>query len=198
MRLLATIGALLLVLVSSAGATESTIYPGVGIGKIKLGMTPKQVERALGRDHILNASKGAYTEWAWNFATWTAGFEHGHVVQVTTSVRAQKTSTRVGPGTFWLKLMRAYPHGVCAFPLEGRWGAGPEYLVPHKGGTQTIFYLHQWPIDAGRYGAQPLQTYYVDSVRVRTPYEQLPEFSPTAFGRCKDGWGSTALPVPGG
>ena len=36
-------------LVPSASATESTIYPGVGIGKVKLGMTRAQVVRVLGK-----------------------------------------------------------------------------------------------------------------------------------------------------
>jgi hypothetical protein len=60
--------------VSGASATESTIYPGVGIGKIKLGMTLPQVEHVLGRDYLFNTNaivdNARFRELAWNFASW--------------------------------------------------------------------------------------------------------------------------------
>jgi len=189
--------ALALVLSASASATESTIYPGVGIGEVKLGMTVAQAKKALGPGAIVNAREGAYTEYAWNFASWTVGAERGRVVQVSTTVHAQKTSKKVGPGTFWLKLVHAYPGGVCTFPAEGSWGGGPEYLVPHKGGTQTIFFMRAWPTNVGRYGGPSSPTtYFVGSVQVRTPYKALPEFAPNYQFRCKAGWQSTPLPEP--
>ena len=57
---------------AGASATESTIYPGVGIGKVELGMTRAQVERTLGKDAIVNSQATfagtRYVELAWNFA----------------------------------------------------------------------------------------------------------------------------------
>jgi hypothetical protein len=44
------------VVASGASAMEETIHPGVGIGKLKLGMTRSQVVRALGKDYIVNES----------------------------------------------------------------------------------------------------------------------------------------------
>jgi hypothetical protein len=52
-----------------ASATESTIYPGVGIGKVKLGMTQAQVVRVLGKDYLVNKRTSTSVELAWNFAS---------------------------------------------------------------------------------------------------------------------------------
>jgi hypothetical protein len=46
---------------STASASELTIYPGVGIGKVKLGMTRAQVLRVLGKDYIVNGRNGSAT-----------------------------------------------------------------------------------------------------------------------------------------
>jgi hypothetical protein len=116
--------------VSTASAIELTIHPGVGIGKVRLGMTKAQAVRALGRDHFVNERQGAYTELAWDFGTWTVGFQRGRVVQVSTSLASQRTKKGVAPGrTTWRALMRAYPGGRCAYngsshPLVGRSGTG--------------------------------------------------------------------------
>ncbi len=174
---------------------ESTIFPGVGIGKVKLGMTLAQVERALGKNHILNAQDGAYTELAWNFASWTAGFEHGRVVQVGTTLRTQRTTARIGPGTFWLKLVKAFPGGLCTFLFEQPYGL--EYLVPHKGGTQTIFLLHAWPPVGSHWYGYGQKTWFVINVAVRTPFQPRPEFARNYPGRCKAGYQKTPLPTSG-
>ena len=183
-----------------ASATESTIYPGVGIGKVKLGMTLTQVKHVLGADAIVNdretVNGSDYLELGWNFSAWAVGFvRHGstyRAVHVTTALRAQRTTTGIGPGAFWLKLARAYPGGVCTFLLTGSSG-GLEYLVPHRGGTQTIFFLKPWPPESGQYGVTQ-KTYSVISVAVRTPYEARPEFARDYPYRCREGWQSTPLP----
>jgi len=102
-------------LAARAAAIELTITPGVGIGKVKLGMTKAQVERVLGRDRIVNAREGAYTELAWNYATFTVGFVRGRAVQISTSLANQLTKKKMGVGTTWLQLMRAYPGGQCTW-----------------------------------------------------------------------------------
>lgn len=189
------------VLASSASATESTIYPGVGIGKLKLGMTLAQVKHVLGSDAIVNDREtigGAqYVELGWNFSEWSVGFVRRgptyRAVHVTTAQRAQRTPAGVGPGTFWLKLVKAHPGGVCTF-ADGPRGGSLEYLVPRRGGTQTIFVLHEWPPRAGYYGI-PVKTYSVISVVVRTLYEPRPEFARDYPGRCRAGYQSTPLPT---
>jgi hypothetical protein len=166
------------VLVVSASATESTIYPGVGIGKIKLGMTKSQVERILGRDHILYAKDGSYVAYEWDFATWVVGFQSRHVVFVSTSVRAQRTPAGIGPDSTAERLVKAYPHGIC-----GNWGH-VLYLVPHEGGTQTIYSIKASAklLPDGRTQLTPK----VLEVWVRTRFKPLPEFA--AEHGCGTGW----------
>ncbi len=101
-------------------------------------------------------------------------------MQVAVSVASQKTPSGVGPGSTWRRLVHAYPHGVCTTVPYGFWGA-VEYLVPHKGGTQTI-YLVDWPKRAG-----PAR-WRVIEVRVRTPFRRLPEFGPDWPGHCAKNW----------
>jgi hypothetical protein len=187
-------------LAASAYATESTIYPGVGIGKVKLGMTLAQVKHVLGSDAIVNDRETIggtpYVELGWNFSEWSVGFVRRgstyRAVHVTTAQHAQRTTTGVGPGTFWLKLVKAYTGGVCTFAFGST--GGLEYLVPHKGGTQTIFLLHAWPPRSGYYGITQ-KTYFVISVAVRTPYQARPEFARDYPYRCRSGYQSTPLPI---
>jgi hypothetical protein len=181
------------IVASGASAMEETISPGVGIGKVKLGMTRGQVVRALGRDYVVNESGSAYTELGWNFSSWTVRLRAGRAVEVGTALRTQRTTKRVGPGTLWLKLVKAYPGGACTFTGVTTSADGVlEYLVAHKGGTQTLFSLHAWPPRA-YYGASP-KTFFVVSVAVRTRYQAQPEFARDYPSRCRDGWQSTALP----
>jgi hypothetical protein len=199
-RASAAIAVFAAIVVGSASATESTIVPGVGIGKVKLGMTQAQVKHVLGSGAIVNDREtinGApYIELGWNFSEWAVGFVRRgstyRAVHVTTAQHAQRTTTGVGPGTFWLKLVKAYPGGVCTF-TEGPTG-GLEYLVPHRGGTQTIFLLHAWPPRSGYYGVTQ-KTFFVISVAVRTPYQARPEFAREYPGRCRSGYQSTPLPT---
>ena len=184
------------VVVSGASALEETIYPGVGIGKVKLGMTRAQVVHMLGNDYVVNESGSSYTELGWNFSSWSVRLRGGRAVEVGTILHSQRTTKRVGPGTFWLKLVKAYPGGACTFtdvPPAGSAAYGVlEYLVAHKGGTQTLFTLHPWPVRA-YYGASP-KTYFVVSVAVRTHYQAMPEFAANYQYRCRDGWKTTKLP----
>jgi hypothetical protein len=199
------------ILAVTAGATEVTIRPGVGIAKVNLGMSATEVNWALGAGSIVNDRKTIggrqYLELAWNFGQWAVDFvKRGsvyRVVQVGTRLRKQRTRTGVGPGTPWLDLVRAYPHGLCAvggnplgLPSTGsRIGTYLEFLVPHKGGTQTIFVLR------GIYNPKkrpPLQNYVVMQVQVRVPEWPLSEFAPNSPSRCAPGWEKSRTPVPTG
>lgn len=193
---------------SSASATELTIYPGVGIGKVELGMTRAQVEHALGKDALVNgrATVGAtqYVELGWNFATWTVAFARTgrilHAVHVGTTVQGQTTPAGIGIGTPWRRLVHAYPHGLCAFgnslglpkPSDSRFRMGVylEYLVPHKGGTQTIYVFHNVFSEQ----LQRTVNYRVFEVHVRKAFAPLEEFAPNSRFRCADGWEDTDVP----
>jgi hypothetical protein len=199
---LATAAVSALLVASTGSATELTIYPGVGIGKVKLGMTKAQVARALGKDSLVNDratyNGTQYVELGWNFSAWSIAFARTgstlRVVQVSTTLRSQKTPARVGIGTLWRPLVRAYPGGACAFGnsiglpedgVEGRFGSHLEYLVPHAGATQTIFMLK---LQDQRYG--------VFEVHVRKPFTTLGEFGRDSPFRCRPGWENTDVPMP--
>ena len=195
----AAVGALLVA--GTGSATESTIDPGVGIGKVKLGMTAAQVQKAMGRDFIVNNRKNIggvhYIEYGWDFAHWTVTFAQQsgrlHAVQVATDVHDQRTTKNVGYGTLWRALLRAFPGGRCAFGDHySPFGGYLEYLVPHKGGTQTLFTLN----GVGRGVPTRIVNYKVIEVRVRLPFEPYPEFGPDAkpYQRCADGWQTTDTP----
>jgi hypothetical protein len=180
------LSALALTFIPSASATESTIYPGVGIGKVKLGMTKAQVVHVLGNDYIVDSRNSTSVALGWNFDSWTATFVMNHVVQVGVTVRSQRTTSGIGSGSTWRQLVHAYPHGVCTTAPYGFYGA-VEYLVPHRGGTQTI-YVVTFPKVSGR------ARWRVIEVRVRTPFQRLPEFAPDWPGHCRKDWRTADVP----
>jgi hypothetical protein len=187
-RALVTASFIAVLLASPASATESTIYPGVGIGKVKLGMTKAQVVHALGTDYIVNARSSSSLELAWNFASWAVTVSANRVVQVAVTVQSQKTASGIGPGSTWRRLVHAYPYGVCTETnLPAKWGLLIEYLVPHGGGTQTIYLL------PAQRSVHP--TWRVAEVHVRTPFERLPEFGPTWQSHCRKDWRTSDAPI---
>jgi hypothetical protein len=115
--------ALALALVPSAAAVESTIYPGVGIGKVKLGMAKAQVVHVLGHEYIVNGRSSNSVELAWNFASWSVTFVGNRAAQVAVSVSSQKTAAGVGPGSSWSVHWRcraAARAGGVSPPAQGR------------------------------------------------------------------------------
>ena len=186
-------------LTAGAAATESTITPGVGIGKVKLGMTAAQVKRDLGADYLANGTKTIagkrYVEYGWNFSHWVVTFaQQGRAlraVQVATDVHDQRTTKGIGYGSTWLKLVHAYPGGRCSWGNHySPYGFYLEYLVGHEGGTQTLYSLQT------DFGGTPKRIvgYSVLEVRVRTAFEPLEEFGPDRKVRCSDDWKDTATP----
>ena len=186
MKWLLVITVLALLAAPSASAVESVLYPGVGIGKVKIGMSLKQVKHALGTPQLVNEKKGAYTEYAWEFGAWTVGFQNGKVVQISTTRPNQKTTSGLGLGSQIDKILKAFPGGVCTSSRGFGSATVPdprflgsyatEYLAPHKGGGQTVFVLHKPsqatnlnPFDQGK-------GWVVTEVYVRQPFRAMPEF----------------------
>jgi hypothetical protein len=118
------------VLAGSASATESTIVPGVGIGKVKLGMTQSQVERVLGKDHIVNSEgivgDARFRELAWNFASWSVVFLrtdwYWRVVQVETTLSPQQTTRGIGVSSPFKRVVGSYPQVFCS-GIYSTWGS---------------------------------------------------------------------------
>jgi hypothetical protein len=175
--------------VGGALASESTIHPGVGIGKVKLGMTVAQVKHVLGSGYSVDERKPGYLELGWNFASWTVAFKQQRAVLVSTTVRGQRTTTGAGPGALWPKVVHVYPGGRCTFKLVNySWRL--EYLVPHRGGSQTLFVFKDI------YDEAKAETtgYDVTEAIVRTPYEPLPEFASGWRDGCAAGWAKATVP----
>jgi hypothetical protein len=175
-----------MVVAASASAVESTINPGIGIGKVRLGMSQTQVKQALGKWTFVNERKADHLSVGWGFGEWTVDFISGKVVEVSTTLRSQRTASHIGPGSSWHALVRAYPHGVCAPNNQVNRGRMAEYLVPHKGGTQTIYYVPE-PNDKS-------PVWLVGWAKVRKAWESLPEFAPTRQLHCRDDWRTSDAP----
>jgi hypothetical protein len=89
---------------SATGAPDGTalIRPGVGIGKVRLGMTQAQVSRALGPHMAVNVRERrfglTYLELAYDYSAYTVGFFGApgklRVVSVATSLRREHPRCR--------------------------------------------------------------------------------------------------------
>jgi hypothetical protein len=107
----------------AAGAPGATtlIRPGVGIGKVRLGMTQAHVRRVLGPHMVVNARERrfglTYLELAYDYSAYTVGFFGApgnlRVVSVATSLRRERTRNGLGPGTSLRALRRALRGEQC-------------------------------------------------------------------------------------
>lgn len=103
----ALVAALALVFVSSASGIESTIRPGFGIGKARIGMTFMEVKKALGAPDVLNVREQVnghgYVEYGWQFSTFWVGFaRRGGVLRavlIGTNLKGEKTASGIGNGS---------------------------------------------------------------------------------------------------
>jgi hypothetical protein len=173
------VAAVALAFVTSAPAVESTIYPGVGIGKVKLGMTLAQVKNGLGTPQTVNkraqlSGGRGYIEYGWNFSTIWVGFVNTkgvlHAALVGTDAFAQKTKSGVGVGTPIARVM-AQPRARCYVGTE--WLSHPYFdpeqrlgshcVLAGNGGRSTVLVLKC--IHPHGYGCR---NYTVDKVFVRT------------------------------
>jgi hypothetical protein len=191
--------------VGSASAVESTIIRGVGIGKVRMGMTRGQVERLLGRDNLVNArtsvSGATYVELGWNFSTFSVGFLGGRVMQVETTLRGEKTAQGIGVGSLFSAVARAYPQAICTLyftspgtSLNFGPGGGPDArsvytaLVVAGARHQLAFLVGtERPIGYGDLG--PVR---VKGVIVRNSVPASIDFPPNT--RCAPGWQKRGRP----
>lgn len=191
---------------ASASATEVTIVRGVGIGKIRVGMTLKQVQKAFGSDSLFDArSKVAgmsYVDLGWEFGSWSVGVleQKGtwRAAQVATTLRGQRTPEGIGVGSSFKAVVRAYPQAICVryYPTMGStvaqgWGAGQRYaqtaLVVANDRKQMAFLVRS----ASKF-YDPYAPYYVYDVVVRTSVPGAVDFEPKS--RCDEGWQQRGLP----
>jgi hypothetical protein len=206
-RLFVAVFAVTGLLAASASATESTIVPGVGIGKVKLGMTQAQVEKVLGKDHLVNARAtvggSAYRELAWNFSTWSVGFlRQGttwRAVQVETTLSPQRTLAGIGVSSPFKQVVREYSQVFCGGiystfgPGYDRFGETSLILV-NKGPVYTAFAVK--PVTPNDYnGAWRVYAVIVQqSVPGHVSLARTREGDKTVLYHCKDGWRERGTP----
>lgn len=116
-RLVVAIGWLTLLLAASAGAApqrDLLIRPGVGIGKVKLGMSLKQVRAAWGKPQAVTVQRegrARLTELQYDFAAYfvtligSPGRER--VIRVGTTLAKERMANGLGVGSFERRLQRA-------------------------------------------------------------------------------------------
>lgn len=118
MRRLLVVGAVAAVLAAPASASEVTIVPNASIGKVRLGMTLRQVETLLGAPQLVNtrtelSHHRGYVDYGWNFSSFEVGFINTkgvlHAALIATTLTDQRTKTGIGVGTHVATLRRLLP-----------------------------------------------------------------------------------------
>jgi len=128
-------------------ARSVPIRVGVGIGPINLGMTEKQVRRALGRPSGVverRVVRGQpYVKLQWGYGTWDVGLlgrkGRRRVVVVLTSLERHRTPQGLGVGSTQRQVARRLPgtrERICGFGIaEWYLRRGSAETVFHAGGT---------------------------------------------------------------
>jgi hypothetical protein len=164
-----------LLLVPAAAGRDTLIRPGVGIGRIDLGMTQAQVRRALGpHDTGWSERRGLgvrYLELTWDrgpedyFAVGLLGRPGRlRVVSIATTRRAD-TYRGIGPGDTVVRLRRTIRGLRCLeyWPAGGGMMVESGFVLGRRNGPQTVFVRGKWRF----YRSNPAAR--VAYVVVRTP-----------------------------
>jgi hypothetical protein len=179
------------VLVATVGSADAArsrtalVRPGIGIGKVWLGMSVAQVRRALGPAQLVNRRVRvgfgrSYVEYAWDNGWWLVGFQGRRgrlrVVRIATLSPRERTRERLGIGSRVRAVLARYPHATCrrVGPFLGN--GDTQLVVRHATGTLTVFSL---PLDE-RPGAMR-----IDEIIVKQPVR---EFGIVGIKDCPANW----------
>jgi hypothetical protein len=143
---------------ATAGArsdANAVIRHGVGIGKVRLGMTEAQVRAALGKPSSTLDEAGSFGrrthELQYDGSAWLVrlGGRPLRVVQVATTLRRERTREGLGVGSFERDVLKAYPRLRCERLRTGPFPGSPnsrmlltqvrECVLDTGRGTQTVF-----------------------------------------------------------
>ena len=159
--------------VAGAGAAPSRdllIRPGVGIGKMRLGMTAAQVRTAMGKPQAVLVQQESFgrrvVEWQYAYGAYTVRLEGRRtalrVTGVSTTFVRERTRAGFGVGTPESRIERVYAGRVrCeALTMGPLPGGGHRVLEPsrdcvvtHANRTETVFVT--WVKPASAYDAPP-------------------------------------------
>jgi hypothetical protein len=136
---------------TSAPTSSQLVRRGVGIGKIRLGMTYPEVRRALGRPQLVNRVQNRgfgtrYVEYLWNYGDWRVGLlgprGRERVVRVSTKLRRERTREGVGVGSTVRQLARHYRRTAdCVHRDYNVPDAGTWIVLRGPGSRMTAFWL---------------------------------------------------------
>jgi hypothetical protein len=173
---------------ASAPSSTRLIRLGVGIGKIRLGMTYAEVRRALGRPQLVNRRQdrgfgNRYIEYLWNYDEWRVGLlgprGRERVVRVSTALRSERTPERVGVGSTPRQLARAYRRRAeCIWRAYNVADQGTWIVLRGPSGRMTAFALYRPTWEYGK----PKPKTFVAEVMVQHAW-----ITPIS-GRCTSDW----------
>lgn len=144
---------------SAAPQRDALIRPGVGIGKVRLGMTLAQVRAALGPHTLVNRRQrlgfgSQYLELDWDNGQWLVGLigrpGRMRVVRIATLKRTERTARGVGIGTRLQQVRRVFPNARCLTYSRSR------MEIRHRDGSKTRFFIET---DWSRYLSAPFLVY---------------------------------------
>ena len=129
----------------STPARDALVRPGMGIGKVRLGMTLAQVRGAVGRPQYVNRRLRVgfgrtYVEYAWDHRFLTVGFfvRGGQLraARISTTSPRERTREGLGRGSRPRDIARRYRDATCRY----KYPPGVEWItVVHPNGRQTMF-----------------------------------------------------------
>ncbi len=140
--------------VSAAPTRDTRVRPGVGIGRVVLGMTAAEVRRAMRRRQDSSSSEersfgSRYVELVWDsgpedyFSVGLSGRAGAlRAVAVSTTRPGERTPSGIGPGSTIVKLRRTIRGLQCRliFPAAGGQSViQGEWVLNHANGRQTVF-----------------------------------------------------------
>lgn len=162
---LALVIALLAVAVATpvAGAGDTLVRPGKGIGRINLGISDVQLRRVMGKPEYVIAKRASFgrrvVEYQFGLAAeWTVtlrGPRGGlRVVSVATALRRERTPDGFGVGTPEPKLIARYGSRLRCQPyvrmnfqgLVGLKNTVRECVLGRQGGPETVFLSRIFPV----------------------------------------------------
>jgi hypothetical protein len=166
----------------AAPGANALIRPGVGIGPLRLGMTPQQVRHALGQPIYVRGTRLGFGRLLIEYSYWLDGYTayllrvggKARVVSVQTTLAKEKTASGLGVGSTERQIRRVYPDVRCSeiFPPGGGMIRETDCVTGPRAGRQLVFAFSrepEYPPGGGHEG--PVNTpRHVDWVVVRTPF----------------------------
>jgi hypothetical protein len=167
--------------VQAASARDALLRPGVGIGKVRLGMTVAGVRRAMGKHDVGRAQRRDFGNRELEL-TWWSGLAdsfvvrllgppgHERVISIATTRKSERTVSGIGPGIRVARFRRAFPNASCRtlFPVGGGTLIGTEFVVDAGNGRETAFVRGKWEGSTARPIRPELDYRNIVEVIVRT------------------------------